>query len=198
MKTRNKAIALIVALVATAVLTMPALAATVSLTLPPPAVNNDNQKGWATNGTDMNGTALTTALTPEQVKGAKYLVLELSKEPEGDVKFAWQSDGEWTWSETTLGNTEVNGKKITIELSKMKNAAKILAFETQWKCFVGYWDSNFDDLGVTKAYLDGVTTTGTSTENVKTGDNTGLKAAAVIVMFTACASVLAVRKVKAR
>lgn len=198
MKTRKIVLALALASIMVVAFALPAFAANVALPLPPTAVNNDNQQGWAVNGTDMNGTPLVTDLTAEQVKSATALVLELSAAPAGDIKFVLQSDGDWGWNETVVPAEMIDGNKVTIDLASMKGYKSSIGFEAQWKCFVGYWgdgSGNFNDLGVTKAYL---VTSGGGSSNAKTGDNGFLFIALGILAMAGCATVFVTRKIKAQ
>nr|AGS51657.1 glycoside hydrolase family 5 [uncultured bacterium contig00026] len=117
------------------------------------------EKGWATNGTDN----LTTSLNIADLKAAKYLVLEITTPPTGEMKFVWQSDSnnDWAWTEQVIfddsgapnaaNGATLEDNVITIELSKaIVNYAK-LATSTQAKIFIKY--TNIDDLGITSSYL---------------------------------------------
>lgn len=187
---------LAMAAVIVVMLAAPAFAAIVSLPVPPDWVNGDPQKGWRSNGTD----DAETSLTIEQLQSAKYLVLEVSKEPEGgEIKFTVQCDPDWSWDETTLKPADVyKDGKITIELSKMtgwKNIAKA----TKGKFLIGYWDPNWDGLSITKAYLE--TGGGGGSDGggaAKTGDS-AMTALSIAALLTAAgAAVFVSRKIKAR
>jgi hypothetical protein len=131
-------------------------------------VNNDNQKGWRSNGTD----STETDLAYEDVVAAKYLVLELNAAPAGGFQIVWQGNGTpgWGWNQQDIlagdgtpidGNggtiTESGGKVIfKIEFSAAfaeKDYAGFLA-STQVKILIAYYTGGIAGLGIQKAYLE--------------------------------------------
>ena len=182
-----------VAIVLIAMFALPAFAANINLTLPPDWVNNDNQKGWRSNGTDDQETDLTI----EQMQSAKYLVLEVSKEPEGiGLQFTVQCDPNWSWDQTDLQVADLyKDGKITIELSKIPGW-KNIAGATKGKFLVAYYDGGWDALGVTKAYLTD-SLGGGGGGSAKTGDSAMIALAFGALALAGCAAVFVARKVKA-
>lgn len=140
-----------VALTAMATLSFSASAAEVDLPLAPTAMNNDTQKGWATNGTDGNETDLTI----EQLASATTLVLEFGAAPTGGMQVIFQCDGDdWAWNQNNgiipdSGTTET---KIEIDLTSLTGWTAVTG-STQAKFFLGYYSNGFDDLKITRAYL---------------------------------------------
>jgi uncharacterized protein YxeA len=125
------------------------------------ASNNDNQKGWGSNGTDDKETNLAI----EDLKAAKYLVLELSKAPSGGLQVIWQGDGNaWDWAQNDeiLSDTgspnaakgaSLSGNVLKIELSKALKDYSKLAASTKAKIFIAYYSPDAAGLGITRAYL---------------------------------------------
>jgi hypothetical protein len=126
------------------------------------AINNDNQKGWGSNGTDDKETTLDI----EDLKAAKFLVLELSKKPTGGLQVIWQGDGNsWDWAQNdgilsdtgspsaSKGATLSGDNELKIELSKALKDYSKLAASTKAKIFVAYYTGGVAGLGVTRAYL---------------------------------------------
>ena len=196
MKTKK---CIILAALAVAILAVPALAATFTLG-DFTTINNDTQKGWGSNGTDNKETNLSI----ETLTSAKTLVLELSKAPTGGLQVIWQGNGDdWAWNQTndvipSDGTTETT---IRIDLaSTLKNYAKFKA-STEAKILLGYYSENIADLGITRAYLEGASTTGTtnsSNSSAQTGEGSAARYAAVALVLTVCAAALLARKVKTR
>jgi len=127
------------------------------------AVNNDNQKGWGSNGTDDKETTLDI----EDLKAAKFLVLELSKKPTGGLQLIWQGDknDNWSWTQNdgilsdtgspsaAKGATLSGDNVLKIELSKaLKDYSKLTAC-TKAKIFIAYYTGGVAGLGITRAYL---------------------------------------------
>jgi hypothetical protein len=120
-----------------------------------------NKKGWATNGTD----DLTTTLTIENLIAAKYLVLELSKDPTGSMDIIWQGDNNsnWNWTQTdnilnagspsASKGASLSNKTLKIELAKALGSYSKLTDCTRAKLFIAYYTPDIAGLGVTKAYL---------------------------------------------
>ncbi len=203
MKTRKTLLTLMMAALLIAMLAVPAFAATIDLPLDPPFVNSDAQKGWGVNGTDMNGTAIETDLTLEQLQAAKYLVLEVSAEPAAGLQFVLQNDNGWGWNQTDLTAADVyQDGKLVFELANMTGWDTLAGATAQAKFFVCYYDPDYSGLGVTKAYLTdslgGDAPAGDpGTGNAKTGDSTVIFLAIGGLVLAAGATVLVARKVKA-
>lgn len=187
-------------LLALALLTFPAFAATTDLPSEPTLILSDNQVAWVTNGTD----EIATDLTLDQVKAAKFLVLEITEVPEGGFQFVVQSDGDgWAWNQLELTTEDVYADgKLIFDFSKMTMGG--IADATQFaKLFVCYYTDDVTSLGITKAYLTdsldggGAADTGAAaTGNAKTGDSTALFFALGALILAAVAVVLIVRKVR--
>ena len=194
MKTKK---CILLAALAVVMLTVPVLAATFTLG-DFTTINNDTQKGWGSNGTDNKETSLSI----ETLTSAKTLVLELSKAPTGGLQVIWQGNGDdWAWNQTndvipSDGTTETT---IRIDLaSTLKNYAKFKA-STEAKILLGYYSENISDLGITRAYLEGASTTGTANNtSAQTGEGSSARYAAVALVLTVCAAALLARKVKIR
>ncbi|MDR0293872.1 MAG: hypothetical protein LBH95_06955 [Oscillospiraceae bacterium] len=195
MKTKRT---LIAAVLIAAALAVPALAATFTLGAFT-AENSDTQKGWASNGTDDKETNLSI----ETLTGAKTLVLELSAAPTGGMQIIWQGDGDsWTWNQTdgVLPDTGTEKTTLRIDLaSTLKNYDKFKA-STKAKIFIGYYSNNIADLGITRAYLDGVPSGmgGTDGNNARTGENPAAGIAAATLLVTLCAAAFLARRIKTR
>ena len=187
---------LIIAVLAIAALILPSLAATFTLgdfTIS----NGDTQKGWASNGTDNKETNLSI----ETLTSAKTLVLELSKAPAGGLQIIWQGNGDdWAWNQTdgVIPSEGTEETTIRIDLATaLKNYSKFKS-STEAKILLGYYSDNMADLGVTRAYLDGVSSTTGTSGNAQTGENTAMKTAAAALVLTICAAALLARKIKSR
>ena len=193
---RKAVLTLAMAAVLVAMLAAPAFAATVQLPIIPNWVNNDNQKGWRTDGTDDIATDLTLA----QLQAAKYLVLEVPSKPEGSgIQFTFQCDPDWGWTQTDLQVDDIwQDGKLVFEFSKMSKIADLGKAESNGKILVAYYDGGWDALGVTKAYLtDSLGGGGGGGGSAKTGDSTMIVLAIAAFALAACATVFVARKVKA-
>ncbi|MDR1687802.1 MAG: hypothetical protein LBS21_04220 [Clostridiales bacterium] len=122
------------------------------------ASNNDNQKGWATNGYE----GVATNLTMDDVKANKYLILELGEAPVGDVQFIWQGDGDadeggsgWNQTDGVIsGGTSavIFIRDLSYEISNYDE----MISGTGAKFFLGYYDDTIADLQIKRAYLSNV------------------------------------------
>ena len=116
------------------------------------AINQPTQKGWLTDGTDDKASDLKIAT----LVGAKYLILELSKVPEGEgIQMVWQGDGNsWAWTQKDLKVADfLQGTTLVFPLADVFLRYDEFKASTQVKFYVCYYDKNMDDLGVVKAYL---------------------------------------------
>jgi len=131
-------------------------------------VNNDNQKGWKSNGMDNEETGVSAT----DITTAEYLVLDLSAAPTGGLQFVWQGDAagsSWPWNQTdVLGNdgspdaekgtaiTEKDGVTVlTIELSKAAKDYDLFKKNSVVKILIAYYAGGIDGLGLERAYLTG-------------------------------------------
>jgi LPXTG-motif cell wall-anchored protein len=204
MKTRKTLFTLMLAALLVAALAVPVFA-DIDLPTAPTFVNNDTQKGWGVNGTDMNGVAIETDLTLEQMKNATGLVLEVPEMPVGGLQFVFQCDNGWAWDSTDLTADQLwQDGKLVFNFADMLGWDKIAGSTAQVKFFVAYYDPNFDALGVTKAYLTEAGAAAPADSggeaaggNAKTGDSSLLFAAIGALALATGAAVLFVRKVRA-
>ncbi|MCL2004348.1 MAG: LPXTG cell wall anchor domain-containing protein [Oscillospiraceae bacterium] len=186
-------LSLALAAILVAMIAAPALA-NVTLPLEFTWVNNANQSGWRSSGTDN----VETDLTIEQLKSATSLILEVSNEPVGDAfHLVFQSDPDWGWNQYEFNTADVyaNGR-IVLEFANHPNHADLLAAEEYGKLLIGYWGDGSMDisaLGITRAYL----TVGGGGEGPKTGDNTMIALALTVLTLAAGATVFLARKLKA-
>ncbi|MDR0325857.1 MAG: hypothetical protein LBI19_07185 [Oscillospiraceae bacterium] len=190
---KYKRIAAIAAL-AVAALILPALAATFTLG-DFTAINNESQKGWGSNGTDDKETNLPI----ETLTSAKTLVLEFSKPPTGGMQIIWQGDGDdWAWNQTNGVIPDGGTEETTIRIDLAKTLINYDKFKasTHAKIFLGYYSTNVDDLGVTRATLEGATSGGGG--NAQTGESPAVKTAAAVLILSVCAAAVLGRKMKAR
>jgi len=149
----------------------------------------DQQKGWATNGTD----GVSTSLTIDELKNAQFLKLGLNQKPSGEVQIIWQGNGDnWNWNQTTIINDDgvpdaTKGavwddaaKTLTIELPKALAGYNALKSSTQAKFFIAYYKPDFNALGLVTAelissppvsYVDVTFNAGDGTWDIGTADN---------------------------
>ncbi|MDR1669542.1 MAG: hypothetical protein LBR76_06260, partial [Oscillospiraceae bacterium] len=152
MKTRKTLLTLMMAMLLVAMLAVPAFAATIDLPVTPTFVNSDTQQGWGVNGTDMNGTAIETDLTLEQLQSAETLVLEVPSQPTGGLQFVIQCDNGWSWDQTDVAVEDAwQDGKLVFNLAGMSGWDKLAGTTAQAKFFICYYDPDFSALGVTKA-----------------------------------------------
>jgi len=115
---------------------------------------NDNQRGWQTNGTDG---VYNPEFIVQNLIFAKQLVIECGAVPAGEIHIVWQSDGDgWNWNQTEFPIEEVlNENTITIDMSRLINHSSIGG--TKANLIIGYWGADggktISDLKITKAYL---------------------------------------------
>jgi hypothetical protein len=131
-------------------------------------INNDNQKGWRSNGTD----TIETDLAIEDLVAAKYLVLELNAAPAGGFQVVWQGNGTpgWAWNQVDVlagDGTPIDGAGATVTPSAGGAILKVefsvtfaekdyegFKASTQAKILIAYYTGGIDGLGITKAYLE--------------------------------------------
>ena len=202
---RKTFLALAVAAILVAMLAVPAFAGTFDLPLVMDAVNNDQQKGWATTGFEDEGPAATIPL--EVLRGMTALVIECPEPAGAGIQFVLQAPGNW-WQQGEFQVEDVyKDGKITLTVAEMDDQGKWEFDEDDFrgKLLVCYYDSNIADLGITKAYIIGnfdlggaPATPGDGKEGpVKTGDNFVIYAALGALVLAAGCTVFMVRKVKA-
>jgi len=128
----------------------------VNLPITPTAVNNNYTKGWLTDGYNYK----TANLKIEALWGAKYLVLELGAKPTGEtIYLVWQGDADgyaWNQSDIKIADVLVGDTTIVFELSKDLRNYRDLSESAVARIIVGYYDPDWDALGITKAYLSDV------------------------------------------
>jgi len=141
-------------------------------------INADTQKGWATDGHNEAKSKL--GIKIEDLQAAKYLVVELKEgQPAGGLQLIWGGIGEALdnsdipkgggtpnhgWMQTNItdntGKPDIT-KGVTLEgnVLKIQLSKALLRYDLYTgtlkdiKILFGYYSTNVDSLGITKAYL---------------------------------------------
>jgi hypothetical protein len=149
MKTRKIILSLTLAVLLASALALPAMAAEFQLPIEPERINNDQQKGWNTEG---RGEEPGESIPVDILKRATALVLECPEPSGGGIQFILQSPAGW-WQQTDLQVSDVYADgKLTFTFSEMASF-DIPDDDYKASLIVAYYDSNWADLGITKAYL---------------------------------------------
>jgi hypothetical protein len=129
--------------------------------------NNDDQKGWKSNGMDTE----VTDLAIEDLVNAEYLILELNAKPAGGFQIVWQGNGTpgWAWNQEAVldgSGRPLEGMGAFVEET---DSGAILGIKfsdafaekdypgfkasTQAKILIAYYTGGIAGLGIQKAYL---------------------------------------------
>jgi len=167
-------------------------------------VNNDNQKGWRTNGMD----DVATNLPWEVFSAAQGLTFTVNKMPEGDnIALVFQGDGTpgWPWAQMEVlistvftENEAGDGGRFTFNFSNHPDWNAIKGGSIG-KFLIGYWgdgSGNIDTLGIVSASLFGVPASVAEDAGVATGAVTFVALAAAVLAISGGGAVIVSRKLK--
>ncbi len=129
--------------------------------------NPTSQRGWVTDGYTDGETIMTSDLTIDYVLAAQYLILDMSAAPVGGMQLIWQGDAvattDWNQVDILSGmgvpdaekGVTLEGTSLKIELAKALKTYDDFKNNTMAKIIIAYYSSGIDDLGITRAYLQG-------------------------------------------